>query len=305
MLRSPVITKLPTWPHARQCVPPHSSWLKPSTRIVRTLSPYFSSKNASAPAACASAIVIHSIADRAVLADDPPHLGLDRALLVVGQRAVEREVEAQVVGVHERARLAAPGRRRRCAAPGGAGACPCGCASCRRGARHRLGRRRVSPTATVPCRTPRCTVRPAVCVPATRWTSSTSNSTRAIRRPQDADVRHLAAALGVERRPVEHDLGARGRLGAELDLRHRLERLVLHAVAEDRDHPRIGRRRVVAQELGRARPREQRVVQRRAARPSSPGRPWCPRGSGRAARRARRRTRRGRPARRTRPRARR
>ena len=61
MLRSPVITKLPTWPLARQCVPPHSSWLNPSTRIVRTLSPYFSSKNASAPAAWASAIVIHSI----------------------------------------------------------------------------------------------------------------------------------------------------------------------------------------------------------------------------------------------------
>ncbi len=61
MLRSPVITKLPTWPLARQCVPPHSSWLNPSTRIVRTLSPYFSSKNASAPAAWASAIVIHSM----------------------------------------------------------------------------------------------------------------------------------------------------------------------------------------------------------------------------------------------------
>ena len=27
MLRSPVITKLPTWPLARQCVPPHSSKL--------------------------------------------------------------------------------------------------------------------------------------------------------------------------------------------------------------------------------------------------------------------------------------
>ena len=61
MLRSPVMMKLPICPDARQCVPPHSSWLKPSTRIVRTLSPYFSSKNASAPAAWASAIVIHSM----------------------------------------------------------------------------------------------------------------------------------------------------------------------------------------------------------------------------------------------------
>ena len=61
MLRSPVMTNVPIWPDARQWVPPHSSWLNPLTRIVRTLSPYFSSKNASAPAACASGIVIHSI----------------------------------------------------------------------------------------------------------------------------------------------------------------------------------------------------------------------------------------------------
>ncbi len=59
MLRSPVITKLPTWPDARQCVPPHSSWLKPSTRTVRTVSPYFSSKNASAPASIACCIVMN------------------------------------------------------------------------------------------------------------------------------------------------------------------------------------------------------------------------------------------------------
>ncbi len=105
MLRSPVIRKLPIWPLARQCVPPHSSWLKPSTRIVRTRSPYFSSKNASAPAAWASAIVIHSIDTGRSSRTIAPDLGLDRALLVVGQRAVEREVEAQVVGVDERARL--------------------------------------------------------------------------------------------------------------------------------------------------------------------------------------------------------
>ena len=58
MLRSATITNPPTWPDARQWVPPHSSWLYPSTRTVRTVSPYFSSKNASAPAAIASAIVI-------------------------------------------------------------------------------------------------------------------------------------------------------------------------------------------------------------------------------------------------------
>ena len=60
MLRSPVMMKLPICPDARQWVPPHSSWLNPATRIVRTRSPYFSSKKASAPASCASAIVIHS-----------------------------------------------------------------------------------------------------------------------------------------------------------------------------------------------------------------------------------------------------
>ena len=60
MLRSPVMMKPPIWPDARQCVPPHSSWLNPATRIVRTRSPYFSSKNASAPASWASAMVIHS-----------------------------------------------------------------------------------------------------------------------------------------------------------------------------------------------------------------------------------------------------
>ena len=108
MLRSPVMMKPPIWPDARQCVPPHSSWLNPSTRIVRTRSPYFSSKNASAPASWASAMRHPLDADLAVLAHDAAHLALDGQLLVVGQAAVEREVEAQVVGRHERARLARP-----------------------------------------------------------------------------------------------------------------------------------------------------------------------------------------------------
>ena len=175
MLRSPVMMKLPISPDARQWVPPHSSWLKPSTRIVRTLSPYFSSKNASAPAAWASAIDIHSTLDRAVLADDPAHLALDCALLVV--RAARGRTGSRTAGSPgaRASRPGGPGPRRRCAGPGAAGGCRCGCASCRRAA---PGRR---PPA--PCRrrrrargaTPRWTVSPAVCVPATRWTSSTSN----------------------------------------------------------------------------------------------------------------------------------
>ena len=46
--------------------------------------------------------------DRPVVADDGADLVLDGALLVVGQGPVEREVEAQVVGRHERAGLACP-----------------------------------------------------------------------------------------------------------------------------------------------------------------------------------------------------
>ena len=46
--------------------------------------------------------------DGPVVADDAVDLVLDGPQLVVGQAAVEREVEAQVVGRHERAGLACP-----------------------------------------------------------------------------------------------------------------------------------------------------------------------------------------------------
>ena len=46
--------------------------------------------------------------DGPVVADDAADLVLDRALLVVGERPVEREVEPQVVRRDERARLAGP-----------------------------------------------------------------------------------------------------------------------------------------------------------------------------------------------------
>ena len=49
------------------------------------------------------------------------------------------------------------------------------------------------------------------------------------------DVRDLAAALRVERRPVEDQLRPRAGLGPQLDLGNGLERLVLDAVAQDRD----------------------------------------------------------------------
>ena len=109
---------------------------------------------------------------RAIVADDGADLVLDGALLVVGQRPVERVVEAQVVGRHERAGLAGAPRRPRCAAPGGAGACPCGCASCGRVARRRRPPATVSPTRSRPWSVPRWTIRP----PTGRCVSVTVNS---------------------------------------------------------------------------------------------------------------------------------
>ena len=54
----------------------------------------------------ASAIGMNAMATGSIVADDAADLVLDRALLLGGQPAVEREVEAQVVGRHERAGLA-------------------------------------------------------------------------------------------------------------------------------------------------------------------------------------------------------
>ncbi len=108
MLRSPVIRKPPIWPLARACVPPHSSKLKSWTRMVRTVSPYFSSKKASAPPSIASAMLMNATGDGPVLADDAMDLVLDRVELGIGQAAVEREVEAQVVRSDQRSGLACP-----------------------------------------------------------------------------------------------------------------------------------------------------------------------------------------------------
>ena len=47
-----------------QCVPPHSSRLKPGIETTRTVSPYFSPKSAIAPAAIASAVGFTSVVDR-------------------------------------------------------------------------------------------------------------------------------------------------------------------------------------------------------------------------------------------------
>ncbi len=78
--------------------------------------------------------------------------------------------------------------------------------------------------------------------------------------PQDASVRDLAAALRVERGPVQHDLRAGSRFCPELHLGHGLEGLVLGAVAQDGDDAAVGGGALVAQELRRRRPRQDLAV---------------------------------------------
>ena len=93
----------------------------------------------------------------------------------------------------------------------------------------------VSPTRSRPWSVPRWTISP----PTGFWVSVTVNSVAAAARlAEHALVADLAAALGVERRPVEDDLGlaVAGQL-VELD-----------PVAQDRDDPALGGRRLVAEE---------------------------------------------------------
>ena len=89
---------------------------------------------------------------------------------------------------------------------------------------------------------------------------------RAIRRADDAGVGHLAAALRVERRPVQDDLRVGPGLDPELHLVDGLERFVFHAVPQDRDHAPPGGRRLVAQELRGSRPAEDLGVPGRGQR---------------------------------------
>ena len=115
-----------------------------------------------------------------------------------------------------------PARRRRCAAPGGAGACRCGCASCR-------ARRSASTTASTvsPTREP-AVERAAMDDQAADRPLRVGHREQlaaAARLAEDALVADLAAALGVERRPVEDDLG----LAVPGQL------VELHPVAHDRD----------------------------------------------------------------------
>ena len=149
--------------------------------------------------------------------------------------AVEREVEAQVVGRHERAGLAGPladdvAQRAVEQVRAGVVAHRVGAPL---GIDHGLDASR-RPRSR-PWSVPRWTMRP----PTGLCVSSTVNSS--LPPPglaDDALVADLAAALGVERRPVEDDLGLA--VAGQL--------VELHPVADDRDDPALGGRRLVAEE---------------------------------------------------------
>ena len=117
----------------------------------------------------------------------------------------------------------------------------------------------------------------------------------AARLAELAAIADLAAALGVERRPVEDDLGRA--LAGQL--------VELHPVADDRDDPCPRRSSSRSRGTSCRRRGPGSPGRARTARRASRARPSCPIGSARAARRGPPRTRRGRRRRRTRPRARR
>ena len=129
-----------------------------------------------------------------------------------------------------------------------------------------------SPTRSRPWSVPRWTIRP----PSGRWVSVTvKSSLAAARLAEDAVIADLAAALGVERRPVEDDLGLA--VAGQL--------VELHPVADDRDDAALGGRGLVAEESAVAGARLDRRRTARSARRAATARPSCPSGCGRAARR--------------------
>ena len=98
------ILMMPMSPVARTCVPPHSSIELPASRT-RTMSPYLSPKNAIAPIAIASSLVVSNARSRRVGQRLAVGDLFDLGDLVVGDRGVVAEVEPQPVGADERAGL--------------------------------------------------------------------------------------------------------------------------------------------------------------------------------------------------------
>ncbi len=199
---------------------------------MRTVSPYFSSKKASAPGLDGLGHRHEGDADRSVVADDGADLVLDGALLVVGQRAIEREVEAQVVGRHERAGLAG-------ALADDVAQRPVEQVRARVVA-HRVGASlRVHDGLHRLADAEPAVERAAVDDEATDRLLGVLDREQlaaAARLADRAAVADLAAALRVERGLVQDDLG----------LAVAGQFVVLHAVADDRDDPALGGRRLVA-----------------------------------------------------------
>ena len=174
--------------------------------------------------------------DGPVVADDAPDLVLDGALLVVAERPVEREVEAQVVRGDERARLAGPfpdhvpQRPMQQVGP-------------------RVVPHRVGPSLGVDDGLDRrpdlqtAVERPAVddeAADRSLRVGDLEQDAPAARLADLAMVADLAAALGVEGRAIEDQLG----------LADAGQVVVLHPVAHDRDDAALAGRGLVAEELG-------------------------------------------------------
>ena len=218
-----MITKPPIWPVARQCVPPQSSW-----RVA--LDPDRADRLAvllveERVGAGVDRLLHRHVArrDGPVVADDAPDLVLDRPELLVAQRPVEREVEPQAVRRDERARLAgalADDVAERPMEQVRAGVVA-----------HRVGAPLGVDDGTHRLADPQPAVERAAVddQPADRLLGVLDGEQRrsAARLAELAAVADLAAALGVERRPIEDDLG--GALAGQL--------VELHAVADDRDDP--------------------------------------------------------------------
>ena len=174
--------------------------------------------------------------DGPVLADDAPDLVLDRAQLVRRERAVEREVEAQVVRRHERPCL--PGAVPDDVAQRAVQDVRAGVVAHRRRAPDRVDDR----LDRLPDPEP-AVERAAVDVQAADRLLRVGHGEQLAAATRFADhalVADLAAALGIERRRVEDDLG----------LAHPGQLVELDPVAHDRDHATLGGGRLVAEEAG-------------------------------------------------------
>ena len=216
--------------------------------MVRTVSPYFSSKKASAPPSIASGMVMNAMETGRSSRMMRWTSSSMRVLLVVGQGPVEREVEAQVVGRDQRPGLARPlpddvaQRAVEQVRP--------------RVVAHRVGAALGVDDGLDRLPDPQPPVERAVVddQPAMRplGVGHGEQLAAATGLADDALVADLAAALGVERRLVEDDLGLA--VAGQL--------VELHPVAQDGNDPALGGRRLVAEEPGVADAALDRAVQR-------------------------------------------